>query len=92
VAELTGQAPPLDEAVELGAESVRLLPEGHPSRVERLVNLAVALQVRYDHAGRPGDLERAIAALRRALADVPETHLHRLPALANLGVAVQARF
>ncbi len=79
------------QAVQAGREAVRLTPPGHPSRSQRLADLATALRMSQVVTGDPGALTEAIAMLRRAIELTPAGHA-RLPGLLrDLGSALGDR-
>ncbi|KAG1803015.1 uncharacterized protein BJ212DRAFT_995509 [Suillus subaureus] len=48
-------------SIQLGREAASLCPEGHTDRAYYLHNLAFSLTYRFDHQGKPNDLDEAIS-------------------------------
>jgi hypothetical protein len=60
----------IDEAVEVGQRGADLVPEGDPHQVAMLIDLAVALRLRFEREGATlgrRDLDAAVTTLRRAV-------------------------
>lgn len=77
------------QALQAGRDAVRLTPPGHPSRSQRLADLAAALRTSYAVTGDLAALSEAIATLRLAVALTPDGHA-RLPGLLkDLGAALR---
>lgn len=90
VYQLTGDPSAVDHAVRLGEES--FAGPLRPTRAEPATNLGIALRLRFDHAGDPADLERAIELLEEGLSYTPPDHVDLAVRLNNLGIALGTRF
>jgi hypothetical protein len=64
---------------------VSLHPEGHPDNDTYLNDLALSLKVRFDHQGKPNDLDEAISVYEEALRLRPVGYKSRDFLLDNLG-------
>lgn len=82
----------VQNTAELWERMVRATPPDDPYHARRLTNLGVALQVRFEYDGAPGDLDDAIGHLREAMRNTPVAHPERTVTLSNLGAALQARY
>lgn len=82
----------LHEAVTILRQAVAATRPDHPDRAEYLVELADALETRFDRFGVPADLDEAIDLSREALAATETGHPNRAPRLTRLSTALRQRF
>jgi CHAT domain len=83
----------LDAAVRYAEDAVRSGAEAGPlDRAGWSSNLAAVLGTRYELTGELVDLDRAVDATRRAVADTPEGHPDRAGQLTNLAMALIGRY
>jgi tetratricopeptide (TPR) repeat protein len=82
----------LEEAVEVGRESLKDIPKDSPNLRIVLGNLAIALSRRSMIRGSMVDLEEAVAYARTALDITPDDHSSRYIQLHNLGSMLLKRF
>ncbi|KAG1805697.1 uncharacterized protein BJ212DRAFT_1303962 [Suillus subaureus] len=69
-----------------------LCPEGHPDRDTYLNNLAISLEHRFSHQGKPNGLDEAISLHEEVLRLRPVGHRYRRFSLGNLGGALVTCF
>ncbi|KAG2340379.1 hypothetical protein BDR05DRAFT_889952, partial [Suillus weaverae] len=74
--------------------AMSLCPEGHAYRYVYLNSLAFSLRLRFDHQGKPNDLDEAISLYEEALCLYPRPFWHKPRdfLLDNLGGALVGRF
>ncbi|WP_436532516.1 CHAT domain-containing protein [Actinoplanes sp. HUAS TT8] len=82
----------LHEAVTILRQAVAAVRPDHPDRAEYLVELADALETRFEQFGVPTDLDEAIDLSREALASTEAGHPHRAPRQTRLASALRQRF
>ncbi|THU88185.1 hypothetical protein K435DRAFT_969583 [Dendrothele bispora CBS 962.96] len=82
----------IDNAVELMEEVIKLTPDGHADKAERLNNLRTAFSCRFERLGKLKDIENAIDVKRQAVNLTPDGHADKAGRLNNLGNAFQSRF
>jgi hypothetical protein len=73
----TGELVPLEQAVTLEREALRLRPAGHPARTASCHNLALSLQMHYDQIGDATLLDEVLELRTEALRLTPEVHPDR---------------
>lgn len=88
----TGNFQLLQTAIILFSEAVDATPPGHRDRPGYLSNLGAALQIRFEHAGQPSDLDQAIDRFAEVIGITPADHPGRPMYLSNLGHALRTRF
>ena len=91
--ERTGDLADLDQAVEAGRQAADEMPAGHRGQLAVLINLAVALRMRYDRTGAASgrqDIDEAIAVLQRAATLTAAADSAAV--LVNLGGSLRARY
>ncbi|WP_079423472.1 CHAT domain-containing protein [Streptomyces katrae] len=82
----------LSHAVRLWQRIVQATPADHPYRADRLFNLGIALEDRYERLDDPADLDAIITVGRDAGTAGPADHPDRARRLGNLGNALRRRF
>jgi CHAT domain/Tetratricopeptide repeat len=88
----TGDRAALNAAIDLLRQAVAAIPAGDLRRAGYLVNLSIALQVRFEWAGDQTDLGDAIDAGEQMVAATPADDPDRARYLSVLSTALQARF
>ncbi|MDI5969417.1 CHAT domain-containing protein [Streptomyces sp. SL13] len=92
IAERTGSAEGLDEAIDHLDTLLSLLPAGPPARATILSNRGNQLAARFGSSGDPADLDAAVASLTESLGTAPPGDFGRPARLRNLGCALLDRF
>lgn len=89
-----GDTADLEEAVEIGRQTVAATGPGHPDHSGMLSQLGTSLMTRgnYDQTRSVSDLDEAITCFRRAVAEAPSAGPFRAMYLSNLSSALQSRF
>lgn len=82
----------LDEAIELGRDALRAVPETHPYKSFVLSNLSLALEARFLRTMDLTTLDEATELIRAAIRTTPDDDLHRPSLLYNLGNSLWRRF
>ena len=82
----------VEETITFHREALALRPPGHPDRSSFLINLAIAIDTRYDQSGRMEDLQEAITYYREALALCPPGHPRHCNLIDSLTTAIQTRY
>ncbi|KAG1735373.1 CHAT domain-containing protein [Suillus occidentalis] len=81
----------LDELL-TGNSTLSLCSEGHADRSHFLHNLASSLLSRFNHQGKPNDLDEAICSYEEVLCLRPAGHKFHDSSMCNLGNALVARY
>ncbi|RKR92927.1 tetratricopeptide repeat protein [Micromonospora pisi] len=82
----------LDRAVEMLTAAAEQTPAGAPDLVVYLINLNIAMQLRYERSGALEDIDAAVHFGRLAVAQTSPDHEHRAACLSNLGNALRSRY
>ncbi|KAG2142404.1 CHAT domain-containing protein [Suillus clintonianus] len=81
-----------NEGIHLRRNVLELCPPGHQHRPRSLLELAQAVEARFDQHGSIDDLEESIQLRREALSLCPEEHSSRDTYLNNLAFSLNSRF
>ncbi|KAG8789641.1 hypothetical protein FRC12_013359 [Ceratobasidium sp. 428] len=87
-----GDPADIDRAIEYHSQSIQLVPEGRPEKVEMIYNLACSLRWRYARFGNAADLDLAIEHMSSALKLTPDGHYRKPLRLDILGSLLSDRF
>ncbi|KZV68464.1 TPR-like protein [Peniophora sp. CONT] len=90
--ETSGSLDDLERALAVDQCALKLVPEGHPDRVQCLNNMASSLQKRFERLGELEDLGHAIVMRQRAVELTPDEHPSKPACLHGLGNSLQSRF
>jgi tetratricopeptide (TPR) repeat protein len=82
----------MKRAIDLLQEAVDLSPLHDPERIQRLINLSVALASRYDQSGSPEDLTRSVQLIVDAIESLPVDHPKESSCLSNYGTFLLKRY
>ncbi|KAE9398697.1 hypothetical protein BT96DRAFT_1020002 [Gymnopus androsaceus JB14] len=88
----SGDTSQIKNAVQILEQAVKLTPEGHADKPERLNNLGAAFQLQFCHLGEPSDIASAILAHKQAVELTADDHADKPAMLNNLGTAFQSQF